>query len=172
MYRTRTTNVSAAQWSPNGGTLGALDLTEPSNQVFGYDVFGPAAQRERLPKTVYQALQDSLANGYALDPALADAIATAMKEWALERGATHFTHWFQPLTGSTAEKHDSFYAPTGDGTALAEFAGKELIQGEPDASSFPTGGIRATFEARGYTAWDPSSPALDRKSTRLNSSHT
>ena len=83
-----------------------------------------------------------------------------MKEWALERGATHYTHWFQPLTGSTAEKHDSFYAPTGEGTALAEFSGKELIQGEPDASSFPTGGIRATFEARGYTAWDPSSPGV------------
>src|SRR6266540_2100568 len=160
MYRTRTTNVSAAQWSPNGCTLGAPDLTEPANQIFGADVFGPAAQRERLPKTVYKALQDSLAGGYAIDPALADAIATAMKDWALEKGATHFTHWFQPLTGSTAEKHDSFYAPSDDGTALAEFSGKELIQGEPDASSFPTGGIRATFEARGYTAWDPSSPAF------------
>ena len=95
-----------------------------------------------------------------LEPALADAVAAAMKEWAMERGATHFTHWFQPLTGMTAEKHDSFYAPTGDGNALAEFSGKELIQGEPDASSFPTGGIRATFEARGYTAWDPTSPAF------------
>ena len=83
-----------------------------------------------------------------------------MKDWALEKGATHYTHWFQPLTGSTAEKHDSFYAPTGEGTAIAEFSGKELIQGEPDASSFPTGGIRATFEARGYTAWDPTSPAF------------
>ena len=95
-----------------------------------------------------------------LDTSLADAVAQAMKDWALERGATHYTHWFQPLTGSTAEKHDSFYAPTGEGTALAEFSGKELIQGEPDASSFPTGGIRATFEARGYTAWDPTSPAF------------
>jgi glutamine synthetase len=160
MYRTRTTNVSAAQWSPNGGALGTLDLTEPANQVFGADVFGPAAQRERLPKTVYKALQETLEGGYALEPTLADAIATAMKDWALEKGATHFTHWFQPLTGSTAEKHDSFYGPSGDGTALAEFSGKELIQGEPDASSFPTGGIRATFEARGYTAWDPTSPAF------------
>jgi glutamine synthetase len=160
VYRTRSTNINAAQWSPNGGTLGALDLTEPANQVFGADVFGLAAQRERLPKTVYRALQESLSNGYALEPALADAIATAMKEWALEKGATHFTHWFQPLTGSTAEKHDSFYGPAGDGTALAEFSGNELIQGEPDASSFPTGGIRATFEARGYTAWDPTSPAF------------
>jgi glutamine synthetase len=160
MYKTRTTNVSAAQWSPNGGTLGAPDLTEPANQIFGADVFGPVAQRERLPKTVYKALQDSLRGGYAIDPSLADAIATAMKDWALEKGATHFTHWFQPLTGSTAEKHDSFFAPSGDGSALAEFSGKELIQGEPDASSFPTGGIRATFEARGYTAWDPTSPAF------------
>ncbi|MFL5838731.1 MAG: glutamine synthetase III [Solirubrobacteraceae bacterium] len=160
MYRTRTTNVNAAQWSPNGGALGTLDLTEPANQVFGANVFGPAAQRERLPKTVYKALQDTLEGGYALEPTLADAIATAMKDWALEKGATHFTHWFQPLTGSTAEKHDSFYGPAGDGRALAEFSGKELIQGEPDASSFPTGGIRATFEARGYTAWDPTSPAF------------
>jgi glutamine synthetase len=160
MYRTRTTNISAAQWSPNGGALGTLDLTEPANQVFGANVFGPAAQRERLPKTVYKALQDSLEGGYALEPTLADAIATAMKDWALEKGATHFTHWFQPLTGSTAEKHDSFYGPAGDGRAMADFSGKELIQGEPDASSFPTGGIRATFEARGYTAWDPTSPAF------------
>ncbi|MFL5855011.1 MAG: glutamine synthetase III [Solirubrobacteraceae bacterium] len=160
MYRTRTTNVNAAQWSPNGGALGTLDLTEPANQVFGANVFGTAAQRERLPKTVYKALQDTLEGGYALEPTLADAIATAMKDWALEKGATHFTHWFQPLTGSTAEKHDSFYGPAGDGRALAEFSGKELIQGEPDASSFPTGGIRATFEARGYTAWDPTSPAF------------
>jgi glutamine synthetase len=160
MYRTRTTNVNAAQWSPNGGALGTLDLTEPANQVFGANVFGPAAQRERLPKTVYKALQDTLEGGYALEPTLADAIATAMKDWALEKGATHFTHWFQPLTGSTAEKHDSFYGPASDGRALAEFSGKELIQGEPDASSFPTGGIRATFEARGYTAWDPTSPAF------------
>ncbi|HTA36958.1 MAG TPA: glutamine synthetase III, partial [Solirubrobacteraceae bacterium] len=105
-------------------------------------------------------LSKTLARGEALDTSLADAVALAMKEWALERGATHYTHVFQPLTGLTAEKHDSFYAPAGDGTAIAEFSGKELIQGEPDASSFPTGGIRATFEARGYTAWDPTSPAF------------
>src|SRR3954454_19684208 len=160
MYKTRTTNVNAAQWSPNGGAMGTLDLTEPANQVFGAHVFGPAAQRERLPKTVYKALQDTLEGGYALEPTLADAIATAMKDWALEKGATHFTHWFQPLTGSTAEKHDSFYGPASDGRALAGFSGTELIQGEPDASSFPTGGIRDTFEARGYTAWDPTSPAF------------
>ncbi len=160
MARTRTQNVTAAQWSPNGGALGAPDLTLPGNQVYGANVFSAAVQRQRLPKLVFKALQETLEAGKSLEPALADAVASAMREWALERGATHFTHWFQPLTGSTAEKHDSFYAPTEDGTAIAEFSGKELIQGEPDASSFPTGGIRATFEARGYTAWDPSSPAF------------
>jgi glutamine synthetase len=156
----RTQNVLAAQWTPNGDALGAPDLTLPANQVFGANVFSPAVQRQRLPKSVYQRLQATLARGEALDTSLADQIAAAMRDWAMERGATHFTHWFQPLTGSTAEKHDSFFAPTGEGTAIAEFSGKELIQGEPDASSFPTGGIRATFEARGYTAWDPTSPAF------------
>jgi glutamine synthetase len=158
--RIRQQNVLAAQWAPNGGALGAPDLTAPDNQIFGANVFSPAVQRQRLPRDVFRRLQQTLARGEALDTSLADAVALAMKEWALEKGATHYTHWFQPLTGSTAEKHDSFYAPTGEGTALAEFSGKELIQGEPDASSFPTGGIRATFEARGYTAWDPTSPAF------------
>src|SRR5438874_12464978 len=160
MPRIRQQTVLAAQWTPNGGALGATDLTVPDNQVFGLDVFSPAVQRQRLPRDVFRRLQQTLARGEILDTSLADAVAQAMKDWALERGATHYTHWFQPLTGSTAEKHDSFYAPTGEGTALAEFSGKELIQGEPDASSFPTGGIRATFEARGYTAWDPTSPAF------------
>jgi glutamine synthetase len=156
----RTQNVIAAQWSPNGEALGSPDLTLPANQIFGANVFSPAVQRQRLPKSVYEQLQHTLARGAALDTSLADQIASAMKDWAQEKGATHFTHWFQPLTGSTAEKHDSFYTPTGEGTAIADFSGKELIQGEPDASSFPTGGIRATFEARGYTAWDPTSPAF------------
>jgi glutamine synthetase len=160
MPRTRQQNVTAAQWSPNGDALGSPDLTVAGNQVFGENVFSPTVQRHRLPKHVYKALQRTLARGEALDTSLADAVAQAMREWAMEKGATHYTHWFQPLTGSTAEKHDSFYGPSGDGTALAEFSGKELIQGEPDASSFPTGGIRATFEARGYTAWDPTSPAF------------
>ncbi|HEX8123608.1 MAG TPA: glutamine synthetase III, partial [Solirubrobacteraceae bacterium] len=157
--RLRHPNVTAAQWSANGGALGTVDLTVPANQIYGSNVFSSAEQRQRLPKDVYKRLQSTLEQGQPLDEALADAVAAAMKDWALENGATHFTHWFQPLTGLTAEKHDSFYAPTGEGTALAEFSGKELIQGEPDASSFPTGGIRATFEARGYTAWDPTSPA-------------
>jgi glutamine synthetase len=160
MPRIRQQNVFAAQWSPNGGMIGTPDLTTPDNQVFGANVFSPAIQRQRLPKDVYKRLSKTLAKGEALDTTLADAVALAMKEWALEKGATHYTHMFQPLTGLTAEKHDSFYSPTGEGTALAEFSGKELIQGEPDASSFPTGGIRATFEARGYTAWDPTSPAF------------
>jgi glutamine synthetase len=160
MSRIRQQNVLAAQWEPNGGALGAPDLTVPDNQVFGANVFSSAIQRQRLPKDVFRALQKTLAKGEALDTSLADAVALAMKEWALEKGATHYSHVFQPLTGLTAEKHDSFYGPTGEGTALAEFSGKELIQAEPDASSFPTGGIRATFEARGYTAWDPTSPAF------------
>jgi glutamine synthetase len=160
MARTRIHNVSAAQWSANGERLGAQDLTQPDNELFGANVFSPAEQRKRLPKHVYSQLRVTIARGTELDTSLADAVAQAMKEWALENGATHYTHWFQPLTGLTAEKHDSFYSPTADGKAMAEFSGKELIQGEPDASSFPTGGIRATFEARGYTAWDPTSPAF------------
>ena len=158
--RTRTPNVAAAQWSPNGGALGQADLTQPNANVYGENVFSIAIQRQRLPKAVFRQLEATIAKGEPLEPALADAVASAMREWAMERGATHYTHWFQPLTGSTAEKHDSFYGPTGDGNAIAEFSGKELIQGEPDASSFPSGGIRSTFEARGYTAWDPSSPAF------------
>jgi glutamine synthetase len=160
MPKSRQQNVTAAQWSANGSALGSLDLTLPGNQIFASNVFSVAVQRRRLPKHVFKALQRTLERGEALDTTLADAVAQAMKEWAMEKGATHYTHWFQPLTGSTAEKHDSFYGPAGDGTAIADFSGKELIQGEPDASSFPTGGIRATFEARGYTAWDPTSPAF------------
>ena len=160
MARFRQQTVAAAQWSPNGGSLGTVDLTQAKNYPFGDDVFSPAVQRQRLPKDVFKRLQRTLDEGEALDASLADAVALAMKEWALERGATHYTHMFQPLTGSTAEKHDSFYDPDSDGTTLAEFSGTELIQGEPDASSFPTGGVRATFEARGYTAWDPTSPAF------------
>ncbi|MEA2252719.1 MAG: glutamine synthetase [Solirubrobacteraceae bacterium] len=160
MARTRQQNVTAAQWSANGAALGAPDLTEPGSYPYGENVFSAAVQKERLPKDVYKQLQATLRRGEALDPSLADAVAKEMREWAMEKGATHYTHWFQPLTNSTAEKHDSFYEPVGDGSAVAGFSGKELIQGEPDASSFPTGGVRATFEARGYTAWDPTSPAF------------
>jgi glutamine synthetase len=161
MTRIRQQNVTAAQWSANGGALGAIDLTLPENEAFGANVFSIVVQRERLPDGVFEKLQGSLEAGEAIDLEVADAVASAMKDWALEKGATHFTHVFQPLTGSTAEKHDSFFEPAGgEGKALAGFSGKELIQGEPDASSFPTGGVRETFEARGYTAWDPTSPAF------------
>jgi glutamine synthetase len=128
--------------------------------LFGVNVFNEAEQRQRLPKPVFRALQRTVKHGAPLEPGIADSVAAAMKEWAMEKGATHFTHIFQPMTGLTAEKHDSFLQPTDDGTALAEFSGKELVRGEPDASSFPSGGLRATFEARGYTAWDPTSPAF------------
>jgi glutamine synthetase len=131
----------------------------PSNVLYGSNVFGDQQMKDRLPKQVYKALQQTIKNQAKLDPSVADIVAAAMKDWALEKGATHYAHVFQPLTGLTAEKHDSFLNPAGDGKAVAEFSGKELIQGEPDASSFPSGGIRATFEARGYTAWDPTSPA-------------
>jgi glutamine synthetase len=127
--------------------------------LFAANVFSEQVQRERLPRPVFKALQKTIKQGATLDPDIADAVATAMKDWALEKGATHFTHLFQPMTGLTAEKHDSFVSPADGGRAMLEFSGKELVRGEPDASSFPSGGLRATFEARGYTAWDPTSPA-------------
>jgi glutamine synthetase len=126
--------------------------------TFGSLTFGDEAQRRRLPRDVYRALRRAMTHREPLSEAAADIIASAMKDWALEHGATHYTHWFQPMTGFTAEKHDAFLSPTSEGRAVAEFSGKELIKGEPDASSFPSGGMRATFEARGYTAWDPTSP--------------
>ena len=128
--------------------------------LYGSDVFGEKEMRERLPRDIYKSLKASMASGEELDPCVADATAAAMKAWAIEKGATHYTHWFQPLTGTTAEKHDSFISPQHDGSIIMELRGKELIRGEPDASSFPSGGIRATFEARGYTVWDITSPAF------------
>jgi glutamine synthetase len=129
-----------------------------ANEGFGSLVFNDEVQQARLPKPIYHALRRTMTQGEPLDMQVADAVASAMMDWAVEHGATHYTHWFQPLTGITAEKHDSFLSPTRDGKAVTEFAGKELIKGEPDASSFPSGGMRSTFEARGYTAWDPTSP--------------
>ena len=126
--------------------------------AFGSLVFNDEMQQARLPKSAYQALRRTITHGEALDASVADAVAGAVKDWAVEHGATHYTHWFQPLTGITAEKHDAFLNPTGNGRAVQEFSGKELVKGEPDASSFPSGGMRSTFEARGYTAWDPTSP--------------
>ena len=129
-------------------------------KIFGSNVFNDAVMKERLPKAAYKKMKATIDAGAELDPEVADIVAHEMKEWALEKGATHYTHWFQPLTGITAEKHDAFIDPQSDGTTLLRFSGKELIKGEPDASSFPSGGLRATFEARGYTAWDCTSPAF------------
>ena len=134
-------------------------------EMFGSKVFNSAIMKERLPKEAYKAVQNAIKNGKRLDSSVADVVANSMKDWAIENGATHFTHWFQPMTGVTAEKHDSFISPTDDGHIIMEFKGKELVQGEPDASSFPSGGLRATFEARGYTAWDPTSFAFIKGNT-------
>lgn len=134
-------------------------------ELFGVNVFNDKKMQERLPKATYKALKKTIENGEALDLSVANVVASAMKDWAVEMGCTHYTHWFQPMTGVTAEKHDSFISPNGDGQIIMEFSGKELIKGEPDASSFPSGGIRATFEARGYTTWDPTSPAFVRDGT-------
>ncbi len=134
-------------------------------EQFGINVFNDKKMQERLPKATYKALRKTIENGEALDLSVANVVANAMKDWAVEMGCTHYTHWFQPMTGVTAEKHDSFICPNGDGQIIMEFSGKELIKGEPDASSFPSGGIRATFEARGYTTWDPTSPAFIRDGT-------
>ncbi len=137
----------------------------PVPELFGSKVFNDKVMQERLPKAVYKSLKKTINDGKALDPTIADAVANAMKDWALELGATHYTHWFHPLTGLTAEKHDSFISPQEGFEAIMEFSGKELVKGEPDASSFPSGGSRATFEARGYTAWDATSPAFVRDTT-------
>ena len=136
------------------------ELTNTIPELYGSLVFNNKVMRERLPKDTYKALRKTIQSGTHLELDVANTVAAAMKEWAVEHGATHFTHWFQPMTGFTAEKHDSFISPSGDGQIIMEFSGKELIKGEPDASSFPSGGLRATFEARGYTAWDPTSPAF------------
>lgn len=133
-----------------------MELTE----IFGSNVFSDEVMRQRLPKDIYKSLKETIEKDVPLRPDVADVVANAMKDWAIEKGATHYTHWFQPLTGITAEKHDSFISPTAEGTVITEFSGKQLIQGEPDASSFPSGGLRSTFEARGYTAWDCTSPAF------------
>ncbi len=138
----------------------ALNFAETStSELFGCNVFGKAEMQDRLPKQVYKSLIRTIETGEKLDPDSADIVAAAMKDWAIEKGATHYAHVFYPLTGQTAEKHDSFLTPDGNGKAMAEFSGSQLIQGEPDASSFPSGGLRTTFEARGYTAWDVTSPA-------------
>ena len=147
---------SIRDWSMNEGR--ASTTPAKAGEIFGSLVFNDKVQQERLPKPAYRALRATITRGEALDVSTADAVANALKDWAVEHGASHYTHWFQPMTGITAEKHDSFLTPNAEGAAIAEFRGKELIKGEPDASSFPSGGMRSTFEARGYTAWDPTSP--------------
>ncbi len=152
-------NVAAAtkyKLNGNGKKRSPMDI----EKIFGENTFGLEEMKNRLPKDAFRSILATIEKGQSLDPGIADMVALAMKEWAVEHGATHFTHWFQPLTGLTAEKHDSFITPNKGGGVVAQFSGKDLIQGEPDASSFPSGGIRATFEARGYTAWDPTSPAF------------
>jgi glutamine synthetase type III len=142
-------------------------------ELFGRNVFNETVMRDYLPKGVFKKLKKTIEDGAELDPSIADAVAHAMKDWAIDRGATHYTHWFQPLTGVTAEKHDSFIsAPDPEGKVIMEFSGKELVKGEPDASSFPSGGLRATFEARGYTVWDCTSPAFLREDTGCNAVHS
>lgn len=140
--------------------LAPLARGENMDHVYGRDVFHLHTMRERLPRDVFAQLENVMMQGGRLSSDIADVVANAMKDWALEHGATHFTHWFQPMSGVTAEKHDAFMSPTPDGHVIHEFSGKTLISGEPDASSFPSGGIRSTFEARGYTAWDPTSPVF------------
>ena len=138
---------------------------ETIKDYFGSLVFDDRVMKAMLPEKVYQSMKKTIDEGSELDINVANAVATAMKDWAVSKGATHYTHWFQPLTGVTAEKHDSFISPSPDGGVILEFSGKELIKGEPDASSFPSGGLRATFEARGYTAWDPTSYAFIKNKT-------
>ena len=145
-------------WPTNGRR--APRTISPIRALFGTNVFSDEIMKARLPENVYKAIRNTLKKGAPLDSTIADVVAATMREWAMEHGATHYTHWFQPMTGLTAEKHDSFLVPTEGGGAIAEFSGSELVRGEPDASSFPSGGIRTTFEARGYTAWDPTSPAF------------
>lgn len=153
--------LAATKYVVNGnGSRNPAMMPMDVEKIFGENTFGLEEMQTRLPKAVFKSILATIEQGKRLDATIADTVALAMKEWAVERGATHYTHWFQPLTGSTAEKHDSFITPNKGGGAIAQFSGAELIQGEPDASSFPSGGLRATFEARGYTAWDPTSPAF------------
>ena len=161
MYEMNTRQACISAIGKTKPVGGVVDYRlQDAREVYCEHVFNESVQRQRLPKSVYKQLQKTIKAGDELDPSIADAVALAMRDWAIEHGASHYTHWFQPMTGLTAEKHDSFITPTADGEVLAQFSGKDLVRGEPDASSFPSGGIRATFEARGYTAWDPSSPAF------------
>ena len=166
LIKPRMEAISAAtSWREGGARLEtSAAVHQRIEEIYGQDVFNERAMRERLPKEVFQRLMKTINKGEKLDPELADVVASAMKDWAIERGSTHYTHWFQPMTGLTAEKHDAFISPDGHGGGISQFSGSALVQGEPDASSFPSGGLRATFEARGYTAWDPTSPVFLNRS--------
>ena len=160
IIKSRTGTQRTNEWDSQMETDYTLTnaVTDPS--LFGSLTFTGDVMLRRLPSEVFEKLQQTMKRGLPLDPAIANTVAVAMKDWALEHGCTHYCHWFQPLTGTTAEKHDAFLKPDGQGGAIAEFSGDQLIRGEPDASSFPSGGIRDTYEARGYTAWDATSPAF------------
>ncbi len=160
MNNVRRKTLVAIASDPYASSYPLTNRTPDLKSLFANHCFHDGIQRERLPKSVYESLQETIRHSSRLDPRIADAVAKAMHSWAIEHGATHFTHWFQPMTGSTAEKHDCFVTPIDNGKSIGQFSGGELIRGEPDASSFPSGGLRATFEARGYTTWDPSSPAF------------
>ncbi len=160
MSNVRRQTLVAIASDPYASSYPLTNKTPDLKSLFANHCFHDDVQRERLPKSVYESLRDTIRHSHRLDPQIADAVAKAMHSWAIEHGATHFSHWFQPMTGSTAEKHDCFVTPLENGKSIGHFSGDELIRGEPDASSFPSGGLRATFEARGYTTWDPSSPAF------------
>ncbi len=160
----REASVNGHHHKPRAGTAAPVTNQPRIEDLFGEDVFSERVMRERLPKETFRAVMRTIKHGDRLPEEVADVVASTMKDWAIERGATHYTHWFQPLTGLTAEKHDAFVSPDGTGGAISQFAGSALVQGEPDASSFPSGGLRATFEARGYTAWDPTSPVFLNRS--------
>src|SRR6185295_19128320 len=145
-------------WNDDNGKLS--QIADNVEKTFASDVFTERVMQQRLPKDIFKRIVRTVRLGEPLDPAVADVVASTMKDWAVENGATHYTHWFQPLTGQTAEKHDTFIVPDAHGGAVSEFTGSALVQGEPDASSFPSGGLRTTFEARGYTAWDCTSPVF------------
>ncbi|MFW5960559.1 MAG: glutamine synthetase III, partial [Chitinivibrionales bacterium] len=156
-------NEAIAGISNGNHKVESLSASDSVTENYGKDVFNLETMKCYLPKQIVKSLMKTIKERSAIDPGISDEVATAMKNWAVSRGASHFTHWFQPLTGSTAEKHDSFIEPDDEGGVIMNFSGKNLIQGEPDASSFPSGGIRETFEARGYTAWDPTSPAFIKR---------
>src|SRR4051812_18303895 len=160
MAYTREAPLPMTNGKSNGHAAAAVPANPKISDYFGCNVFGPETMKLLLPKETYRKVQDAIQHGKRFDLEVANTVASAMKTWAISKGATHYCHWFQPMTGATAEKHDSFMEPVGDGNVLEVFSGKMLVQAEPDASSFPSGGLRATFEARGYTAWDPTSPAF------------